>query len=159
WPPALAAAALSHAPRRGPGAPQAPSEASLPWTAPQAAWASRRERGACDHAAPTVTRKREHPQMPKWKPTMRARRELLRRSWRGSSAHLVTHRVGQQRPPRRWPPHAGRRLNAAREERANIHLAVVTTTRALRKNASVMLSGKGSYVIVSRRSRTNGTPN
>src|SRR5690606_9873246 len=37
-PPALAAAALSHAPRRGPGAPQAPSEASLPWTATQAAW-------------------------------------------------------------------------------------------------------------------------
>ena len=36
--PALAAQAGRHGPRRSPGAPQAPSAASLPWTVPQATW-------------------------------------------------------------------------------------------------------------------------
>ncbi|HVG86948.1 MAG TPA: hypothetical protein VM820_20665, partial [Vicinamibacterales bacterium] len=44
--PTLAVTAVRHAARRGQGAPQAPSAASSPWTAPQPAW---------HHAAAAIT--------------------------------------------------------------------------------------------------------
>lgn len=56
--PSAAIAANCHAPRRGPGAPKAPSEASLPWTAPQAAW----HHAAMASAALAITPRRPSPE-------------------------------------------------------------------------------------------------